>query len=263
MFRDYEQTRIPDGRLVDIQHLLVGLDVLSRPEKEALYRHYEDIKGRKVYIGTFYIGTNYTASTWAGDLGSGAADMTLKLDEWWEARNPRIGLGERLLYYFNTRAAEWDLLGDIDAWGIHALRTPKIGAIDMLLSLYYEDTTHENTVIGTQRTLTVKRKDALERFLRHYGFAYEYATDLSSYPVLPRQQRPTIRANTAVHLFGHIWTLFRMFQKKPFRMAVLGGWEDEDKYPKKEDTSEMTKAFLYWLEGQLIENGVEVPYANR
>jgi hypothetical protein len=231
LLRDYQAVRAPDGRIVDVHHLLVGLDVLHRPERDVVYL-------------TFPIGTNYAAATWAGDLGAGAADMTLRFGVNWEKRNPRATAAERADYYFSTRAAEWDLLADVDAWGIQALRTPNSQTIDALLATYYQETTP-----GGFRTLTVGRRGALERFLAHYGFTYEYAK--ARYPALTKQSDPVRRVLRAIELFGRIW----LFNRDPARLTSR---DESKKRPAPEDVTAMTTLFLYWLEYQTIENGAEV-----
>lgn len=237
LFGDYDATRAPDGRLVDVHHLLVGLDVLGRPETPAYYL-------------SIHVGTNHAAATWAGDVGSGAADMTQRADRYWERRQTRAEV-ERAEYYFNTRASERDLLADVDAWGIHALRRPDISTIDGMLALYYEALTP-----GGQRPLIAARQDALERFLRHHGFRYELSADLARYPSLHTQAEPTRRVSAEILAFGRIW----MFNRNP---ALLASRDEARKRPEPEDLRGMILQFLYWLEVQAIENGAEVPRARR
>ncbi|MGH8602950.1 MAG: hypothetical protein ACREXR_09320, partial [Gammaproteobacteria bacterium] len=182
ILRDYQKVRMPDGRDVDVYHLFVGLDVLTK-------------KKRSVTFSTIDLGPNYSAATWAGDIGAGAADATIsKLEktfrDFWANLNPHATDNERLEHYYNTRAPESDLLGDIDAWGVHALRVSKVDTIEKLLTSYYED-----TYDGGQRVLTTKRKDAIEWFLIQYGFKYDHARDLNQWPsALLNQQRATHRA---------------------------------------------------------------------
>ena len=233
ILKDYQAVRAPDGRIVDLHHLVVGLDVLHRQE-------------RGVTFSTIFIGTNYAAATWSGDLGSAAAEMTLKQGKLWEKRNPKATFSERADYYMRTRAAEWDLLGDLDAWGITALRTPERPTIDALVASYYE-----NTTPGGQRTLVEVRRQSVELFLAHYGFTYEYARDISDYPVLPKQSTPARRIRSETDLFGRMWLFFR----EPIRLASR---DENKKRPAGQDVAAMAQQFLFWLEYAAIEHGAEV-----
>ncbi len=236
--KDYETVRAPDGRLIEIKHVLSGLDVLPRPEKRA-----------RMYMVD--VGSNYAVVTWSGDLGAAAADMTRHRGHIWEGRN-RTSYAERAEYYFTTRAADWDLLSDVDVWGIDALRSSKTAGpfttIDSLLSDYYEKTTP-----GAVRTLTVGRKAALERFFRHYGFTYDYQRDLDDYPVLPKQTKAVNRLREENTTFAYVW-LVRRSQGSPLNMPVT----DSDDRLVRRDVDAMTELFLYWLEYQAIENGVQM-----
>jgi hypothetical protein len=172
LLKDYQAVRAPDGVWIDIFHVLVGLDVLRKSEEQVLWAGMD-------------IGTNYAAATWSGDIGAAAADATLKISKAWEDANPKATEGERIKFYYDTRVPEWDLLADIDAWGVHALRlgplAGDLNSIDKLLAFYYQ-----NTRQGALRRLTTQRKKALERFLRHYGFKYSYERHIRDYPALKK-----------------------------------------------------------------------------
>ncbi len=223
--KDYNAVQAPDGKWVDVSHILVGLDVLRAAD-------------RPVYIGGTYIGHAYAAATWAGDIGAAAADATLRWSKEWEKRNPKATETERIQLYYGTRAPEWDLLGDLDAWGIHALRSPDLDSIDKLLASYYQNIWVED--LG--RTLTTHRQDAIERFLSHYGFEIDYDRHIRDYPVLVKQKAKD-ETRHQIRTFGSIW----MFRHKPFR-----GSQKPDYVP------DMANRFLYWLEGLAIENGATV-----
>ena len=114
LLNDAQQVRTPDGKIVDMQHLFVGLDVLTNMKEDHTIR------------GSMYelpVGQNYSAATWAGDIGAGAADAAEKFDQEWEKQNPRASRQDRINRYYYTRAPDADLLGDIDAWGIDADRS--------------------------------------------------------------------------------------------------------------------------------------------
>lgn len=228
LLKDYQAVRVPDGRIVDLQHLLVGLDVLRRPETAVSYLR-------------MYIGTNWAAATWAGDLGAGAVDLELKASKQWEKRHQNASASIRADYYFKSRAGDWDLVADVDAWGIHALRSPQLKTVGDLLASYYE-----HTIVEGPRTVTSARRGAVERFLAHYGFHYDSQVDYTSYPVLIKQKEATRRVREAIWSFARIWK----FGKQP-----LAG----EARPDPAAVGAMTAQFLYWLEIQAIENGASVP----
>ncbi len=231
---DYQAIVAPDGRWVDLQHVMVGLDVLSRPEKVALYNDQP-------------IGTNYAATTWGGDIGAAAADATLRTDaDTWERWNPTASQSGRLQFYFESRAPDHDLLGDLDPWEMQHIRDTDrtIGSIDDLFATYYDETT-----AGGTRELIASRRSAVERFLAHYGFTYNQTDDLPRYPALPRQSKPVKRIAEEIQLFAQIW----MYYRNP---NLLFSYDQKATRP--DFVKEMTTLFLYWLEYQAIENGASV-----
>lgn len=233
--RDYQAFRAPDGRVVDLHHLIVGMDVLSRREQSAEYLLNP-------------IGTNWSATTWAGDVGSAAAEATLARDSTtWERWNPTATETEKLQYYFTTRASEHDLLGDLDGWGIQRIRNgdPTIDSIDKLFAIYYG-----TTLKGGMRTLTEQRKNSIELFLDHYDLTYDPAVDPQEYPALPKQKKPATRMVNQVDAFGRIW----MLRQDPYL-----SFEDDPNARAPRYVGEMTLQYLWWLEYQAIENGAEVP----
>jgi hypothetical protein len=242
MLKDYQKVRMPDGRDIDVYHLFVGLDVLTK-------------KTRSVPFFTIDLGPNYSAATWAGDIGAGAADATIsKLEpifrDDWAKLNPNTTDSERLEHYYNTRAPESDLLGDIDAWGVHALRVGKMDTIEKLLTSYYE-----YVYDGAQRVLTTRRKDAIEWFLIQYGFKYRENVHLSQWPsALLNQQRVAMRradfsVEYHINQFALIWMLRKIWSKVPNYKGIK---------PDNYFVSGMTAKFLQWLECQVIENGASV-----
>jgi hypothetical protein len=242
ILRDYQKVRMPDGRDIDIYHLFVGLDVLTK-------------KKRSVTFFTIDLGPNYSAATWAGDIGAGAADATISklaktFRDCWANLNPNATDNERLEHYYNTRAPESDLLGDIDVWGVHALRGGKMDTIEKLLTAYYED-----IYDGSQRVLTTKRKNAIEWFLSQYGFKYDQTRDLAKWPsALLDQQRVAMRraefsVEHHINQFALIWMLRKIWRKVPNYKGVK---------PDNYFVSGMTAKFLQWLEYQAIENGAVV-----
>lgn len=231
--KDYNAVRTPDGRSIDIQHVMVGLDVLSRRRIPARY-----LKIR--------VGTNWAAATWSGDVGAGAADMTLRTDKNWERRNPKASFAERCSYYFGARAPDWDLLADIDAWALNAQRRSRHPTIDAILTPYYE-----KTRAGGNRALTTDRQDALERFLAHYGFTYDFSTDMQHYPALLRQRDAVGRLAGELILFAQIW----MYYRNP---ALIISRNKKKRKPAFNTVPSMNSHLIHWLEYAAIENGVSI-----
>ena len=228
MFKDYAVVRMPDGKWVDIHHLLVGLDVLRRRETRVIY-----------YPARMDIGTNWAAATWAGDLGSAAAEATLKLEKGWHKRTPNLRRSKISKFYFKTRSAEWDLLANIDAWGINGMRwNHRLDSLEKLLAYYYEDISSDNP------KLTKSRKESIELFLKHYGFKYEYKRHINNYPALQKQARARKRIAAEIAKFAKIWFFYRG------GVAVL--------FKQPEYIAHMTYRFLLWLERLAIENGSTV-----
>jgi hypothetical protein len=163
---------------------------------------------------------------------------------WWALCISRDRLEQRLQYYFHIRPSDHDLLGDLDAWGLQALREadPPVNKIGTLLAQYYED-----QKLGLIESLTVQRKVALERFLGHYGFKYDRKTDLVNYPVLINQGALR-RMEKEIQLFGHIWMIRRSSSS-----AAL-----PDEYTRAQYSDKMAQMLAWWLEGCAIEYGVEV-----
>lgn len=218
MFSDYEAVIAPDGRWVDLQHLLVGLDVLARPERRVTVTR---------AAVSFDIGTNWRAATWAGDLGSAVADsQTEGMGAWASYANPTTA-ADRMNFFLHNQAPEWDLVGDLDPWGILPILAERddVKSVDDLLALYYEDVVQPVFDLGTPTSapcpfvvepLVRRRADALERFLRHEGFDFP-VEGASSSPIgvfqdrvsSLRQQRAAARARHAVHLFAEVWRAYR------------------------------------------------------
>jgi hypothetical protein len=160
ILKDSQVVTTPGGEDVNVYHLMVGLDVLTKKVE-----HQTDWR--------FAIGQNYAASTWSGDLGSAAADAMLAQDKDWESvfispKAPEASKrSARLAHYYQTRAPETEMLGDLDAWGIDEERSAdsSLTSIAKLLASYYGPAT-----AGGSRKPTGKRKKSIEAFLRNYGF---------------------------------------------------------------------------------------------
>jgi hypothetical protein len=231
LLNDAQQVRTPDGKIVDMQHLFVGLDVLTNMK--------EDHSIGEPGLYKLPVGQNYSAATWAGDIGAGAADAAERYDKEWERQKPRASHQDRLDRYYYTRAPDADLLGDIDAWGIDADRSGP-GAprtVVELLSRYYGAPAVQSEYGPSFPFNTSRRKSAVERFISHYGFRLG-TTALSS------QTAARDGMAKQVKIFGRAW-LFR--RNAPFRS------DHEDEMRAYAD--DMTDMFLAWLDMLALEVG--------
>ena len=225
--------KVPDGSPVDMYHLMVGIDVLPRQVENQTYWN-------------FNVGQNYSASTWSGDIGAGAADAFLGQDKDWENANkiPLPGdanrtskLTELQARYYNTRAPESDLLGDIDAWGVDELRSDKsLDSIEKLLVAYYGSTTS-----SASGKVTTKRKSAIERFLKNYGF--KTTSPLDSQP-------SRIKMVEQILLFAKMWIRNRA------STMTIATYSESDLI--KWYVEPMTDRFLKWLDTLAKANGASV-----
>ena len=230
LLNDAQQVRTPDGKIVDMQHLFVGLDVLTNMKEDHTIR------------GDFYelpVGQNYSAATWAGDIGAGAADAAEKFDKEWEKQNPRASRQDRINRYYYTRAPDADLLGDIDAWGIDESRskTNPPRTVTELLSQYYGAPAVQSEYGPSFPFNTSKRKRAVERFVTHYGFKLGPGA-------LSSQKGPRDGMAKQVKIFGRTW-LFK--HNAPFKS------DHEDDM--RDYADEMTGVFLDWLDMLALEVG--------
>jgi hypothetical protein len=231
ILRDSQVVRMPDGGQVDVYHLLVGLDVLPRRVERQTYSLFE-------------VGQNYSVATWSGDIGAGVADAVIRQDADWERAMIPAGTSNeeqtrlRTEHYYTSRAPEADLLGDIDAWGIDAMRS-EAGApttIGELLANFYGTPAAAPGSGGGQ--VTPRRRAAIEHFLRHYGF--NTASSLCA------QTGPRDRMQQQIEIFARMWILNRQHV-----------WSDTSGIPPL--ARAMTDRFLDWLEALARANGANVP----
>ncbi|GAA4467330.1 peptidoglycan-binding protein [Novipirellula rosea] len=193
ILREAQSVRTPDGSVVDMFHLLVGLDVLVHPIITEISH----------WLITLELGENIAAATWAGDIGAGATDALLEGDSVWESAEPRTD-ADRLDRYYVTRVPIQDLLGDIDAWGIRIPNGQE--KLADVLSGYYESEQFRS-----------KRLRAIGRVLEHYGY------DLDR-PLKP--QASTARLKALVLKFGIVWGKYRDTPLFPFLPATLTRLDD-------------------------------------
>ncbi len=198
LLKDYQSVRVPDGTVVDLQHLLVGMDVLAHKVPHQTF-------GERGSYAAYRLGPNYSAATWAGDIGAAVADMTLKQDSDWESRNVGATIEHRLTHYYDSRVSQADMLGDIDAWGVREKGASKPGSIVQLLSAYYGRLEPSGTT-GAQ--LNSLRESAIANFLHAYGFRFDYSKH--QYPrTLTGQKAAYQWMKEQIRLFTRVWIMFR------------------------------------------------------
>jgi hypothetical protein len=232
LLRDSQAVRMPDGSLVDVYHLLVGLDVLHRPN--------ENTRAQK---GPFVldVGQNYSAATWAGDVGAAAVDGWLRFDEVWEKHNAGMGLPERRQRYFDSRVSGADILGDVDAWGVEEIREAGDGTqtVEALLAAFYEPTPAKDGGAPAKPP----RRRAVEAFLRKYGL------NTTGGPL--KIQPASKKMAEQVYLFALMWRTNRapkVSSGKPVDSELSFQW-----------TQPMTDMFLDRVQQLAEQNGAKVP----
>jgi hypothetical protein len=236
LLRDSQQARMPDGRVVDVYHLLVGLDVLPRRREST------NVELGPGGLITRNIGQNYSAATWSGDIGAAAADAYIRQDAEWERQNASASAADRIRRYYTTRVSEADLLGNVDAWGIDAARSAPSAptTIEGLLSEYYGAPV--DVAPGTGAQNTSRRRSAVERFLAHYGFA-------TGTPAAALVDQPA-RASMAdqIQLFARVWV-----ERRDYFRSI------DDSALRSQYVEPMADEFLRWLDALAADTGARTP----
>jgi hypothetical protein len=192
LLKDAQIVRMPDGKRVDVYHLIVGLDVLHQRVEDQTYL--------KISVGP-----NYSAALFAGDLGAAVSDAYVGKDADWESKQsiPPPGDKKRLDWkdkivdrYYSTRAPESDLLGDIDAWGIDESRSNEhLDSIEKLLTAYYAPSAKPSS--GGKAAPKTRRRSGVEAFYRGYGLNTAAPLDT---------QTPALKVMSGhVYKFAVIW----------------------------------------------------------
>jgi hypothetical protein len=237
LYKDYSAFLAKDNRIIDFHHLIVGLDVIHRHERMVSYYGIN-------------IGTNWAAATWSGDIGAGIADKGLFIDSNWEERSKRSSIA-RNAHYMSLRASSWDLLADIDTWYFKNLGQLKGKTLLQKLSSYYLNTTD-----GVIRPLMAYRKDAIRRFVTHYGFvekSQKYQENDANFPSFINKKEAMKRVKEELRSFADIWHKYRLLEKiTGLELKKLNMLKFSDK-----DVEEMALLFVYWLEIACIENGIK------
>ena len=119
---DLQDVRMPDGELVDVGHVLAGLDAINNPAVVAP-------------LGLYEMASNVDAVTWAGDLGSVIAETLFQ-----RAKLDRALSHAEVQAQIDLCAPPQDMLGNIDAYAVGAAHDVSPGAgrrvSDILLDYY-------------------------------------------------------------------------------------------------------------------------------
>lgn len=119
---DLQEVRMHDGELVDVGHVLAGLDAINHP-------------GPVAPLGLYAMARNVDAVTWGGDLGSVLAEVLFQ-----GARRERALTDAELQEQIDLCAPPQDMLGNVDAYAIGAAYDISHGAgcavSDILLDYY-------------------------------------------------------------------------------------------------------------------------------
>lgn len=264
LMKDYQRVLTPAGRVVDIYHVLVGLDVLPsdrREEQGTVTLMNVNPPFMSNYRVEMSVGPNYSAATWAGDIGAAVADAFLQQDDVWEREEGITddygsdAVEKRVDHYFSKRAGDADLLADVDAWQIATSLDPPRNTprtVVGLLREYYENVTARQPEWAATSPLLWSgggsfqpsgRRNAIERFLEHYGF--DFVEDLPSQAAADTIQQQ-------IETFAEVW----LRNRRGIGLAnPFGGADSPDRLWDRYAEA-MTDRFLEWLEGQAVANNV-------
>ncbi|HEY6887985.1 MAG TPA: hypothetical protein VI300_09405, partial [Solirubrobacter sp.] len=126
----------------------------------------------------------------------------------------------------------------VDAWGIDAARAAP-GApttIEGLLAAYYGAPVTSTGPGGAQNTS--RRKGAVERFARHYGFSVGGPS-----AAFPDQAAPRAAMAHQIDLFAHVWV-----ERRDYFRSIDGTLHSDYVEP-------MTDVFLRWLDALATQVG--------
>ena len=193
LLRDSQQVRMPDGRVVDVYHLLVGLDVLPRKDENRSISRFPGVNRN--------VGQNYSAATWSGDIAAAAARRRTEPGrQLGEARPERERERQRRALLLNPRRRRRPLwryrrLGD------HRPAARRHGRADEhrrpAERVLRRAVVASHVGVGTGMHVE-KRRTAVEQFLRHYGFGF------GGGPWAPLVAQPA-RDDMVHQTFANVW----------------------------------------------------------
>lgn len=174
------------GRVVDMYHLAVGLEALPRDYANVTLETPINYPLGQIIIVQETEMESAAAATWAGDVGSALADWMMGVDTRGE---PPGSMEDKLDYYWQTRASQADLDGDIEAWGIDRSRDelpPNLRRLSDILLYHY----------GGSR-VAENRRNAYQVFADYYRESGSRMLDIS-------------RLRTQIVEFSRIWMMKRL-----------------------------------------------------
>jgi len=234
-----KQVELPGGEIVDIHHFLLGVESLiddGRRSENRTITYYG--------IPVTKIGQSYAAATWSGDVGAAAADFIHHKSRVWEEASV-LGRSEAELlnFYFRTRAPDFDLLADIDAWGAYELvphgepeQRSSVTSLVALVTAYYGPAAQ--TPALHEFVLRNNRAHGIRNLLTHYGFTS--ATGLRS------QTDAARRIEDQVLIFSTAWYQV----KSDLPIENVQGPSPRTQEDLADASRKMTEIFLDWLEKQ-------------
>jgi len=240
-----KQVELSDGKIVDIHHFLLGVESLiddGRRSENRTITYYG--------IPATNIGQSYAAATWSGDVGAAAADFVLhKSMVWEEAGSPGRSEADLLNFYFRTRAPDFDLLGDIDAWGAFELvphgepaqLNPVTSLVALVTAVYGSA---GQTAAQHESVLRMNRERGIRKLLTHYQF--------TSASGLRSQTDAADKIENQVRIFSESWYQV----KSDWWVDNLRGPSSDAQEELADASHKMTEIFLDWLESQAQHYGV-------
>lgn len=240
-----KQVELPNGEIVDIHHFFLGVESLIDDSRRS-----ESRTLTKYGVASTNIGQSYAAATWSGDVGGAAADFVMgKSKDWEEALVLGRSEDERLAFYFRTRAPDFDLLADIDAWGAYGLVPSggtagegEVTSLTELVTTFYGPAAQ--TATAQEQVVKTGRARGIRNLLNHYGFTS--TTDLKL------QADARQRIEDQIFIFSKSW-----YQVKAGSYAEnLSGPGEGTAADLAYASDKMTDIFLDWLESQAAKYGV-------
>ncbi|SET51881.1 Outer membrane protein OmpA [Nitrosomonas marina] len=212
---------------IDLGHLMTGLDSMLTPQDVEL-----DF-GRFVFVTGL---ANEEWATWAGDVGSAAANFTLDTVYGTVGRQTEID-------YYQRFASDTDMMGNLDAFAIRAAANPggtpdsKLmrafrprGRLSEILLQYYRLT---QTQLGSERVNSVRQ------FVEAYGGIVS-GTAITNRAVLEANLLPSIEE------FAGLFATQELLQRGPIPPGAPGSVSTLNNA-----LTAMTRLFVDWLQGHL------------
>lgn len=215
-----QQSKVVEG--TDIGHILTGIDAMLTPQNVT------------VILQTNL--PNEEWATWAGDVGSAAAEWAW--DAWMGQTSPST-----FAAYFTRLASDADLFGDIDSFAIRAGSSGAAPSAQLMQAIPLQGPL-SNALLQYFRisssALFAARGRRIRNFIEAYGGTV-VGTTITNKPALIARLRPS------VEVFATLFTSRRFLRPVPnpppgaadIRLVLTTG------------ANEMTRRFVDWLESHL------------